>query len=449
MSDATRYLADNLAPVTEEITAFELEVEGTLPDCLDGRYLRNGPNPLGPIDPAKHHWFVGEGMVHGIRLRDGRAEWYRNRWVRTAEVAAALGEAPPPNHLAADRPVFSANTNVIGIAGRTFAIVEAGAVPVELDDELATVGPSDFDGTLPWGFSAHPKVDPATGKLHAVAYWWGWGNKVQYVVVGADGRVERHRDVSMVHDLSPMMHDLSITETRAVLYDLPCHFDLDAAMSGHRLPYRWKPEVGARVGLLPLDGSGDPTWIEVDPCYVFHPLNAWDEPDGRLVADVVRHPRMFATDVHGPNEGAPTLQRWTIDPVAGTVREECLDDRPQEFPRVDERRVGRRHRFGYSVALGNAWSHGGLVRHDNDRNTSELIDHGAGRATMEPVFVPRHDGAAEDDGWIMALVHDATAGRAELVLLDASAPGEGPVARVKLPARVPFGFHGNWIPSIG
>src|SRR5690349_14372294 len=141
-----RYLSGEFAPVTEEYTLTHLDVSGTIPDHLDGRYLRNGPNPIGEIDPELYHWFVGDGMVHGIRIRDGKAQWYRNRWVR----AAGLG----------------ANTNVIGHAGKTLALVEGGLPNYELTDELETVGVCDFDGTLSGGYTAHPKRDPETGELH-------------------------------------------------------------------------------------------------------------------------------------------------------------------------------------------------------------------------------------------------------------------------------------------
>lgn len=444
--DANLYLSGNLGPVSEETTATDLEVIGELPEELDGRYLRNGPNPIGSVDPARHHWFVGEGMVHGVRLSAGCALWYRSRFVRTPDVSTKLGEAPRPNPFGPERPVVPANTNVIGLAGRTYAIVEAGGLPIELTDELDTVGPSDLGGSLAVGFTAHPKTDPVTGELHAVSYFWGWGNKVQYLVVGRDGAVRRAVDVP-VGDGSPMMHDLALTASRVVLFDLPCIFDLDAAASGAPLPYRWHPEYGARLIVLDKEGRDRPITIPVEPCYVFHPLNAYDLDDGRIVVDVVRHPRMFDRDVFGVNEGKPTLDRWTIDPMAATVKEERLDDRPLEFPRVDERLVGRPHRYGYGVSIGRDWEHGGLIRHDFQRGTSEVHDYGAGRGTMEAVFIPRHDQAAEDDGWLMSLVHDRQRNRGELVVLNASDFTGEPVARVLLPARVPYGFHGNWIPS--
>ncbi len=123
------YLTGNYAPVHDEVTALDLPVTGRLPEELEGRYLRNGPNPALAPEPSTYHWFTGDGMVHGIRLRDGKAEWYRNRFVRSAAVASALGEPPRPGAVHAGMD-FAANTNVIGHAGRTFAIVEAGARPV-------------------------------------------------------------------------------------------------------------------------------------------------------------------------------------------------------------------------------------------------------------------------------------------------------------------------------
>src|SRR5690606_14711824 len=163
-----RYLTGNFAPVTVERTETELPVVGSIPPELCGRYLRNGPNPIGETDRATHHWFVGTGMVHGVRLDGGRAHWYRNRWIRCREVNAALGEPAGPAE-----PPYGNNTHVIGHAGRTWAIVEAGSPPVELGYELETVGVNPFFGTLPGGvFTAHPKSDPDTGELHAVVYQW-------------------------------------------------------------------------------------------------------------------------------------------------------------------------------------------------------------------------------------------------------------------------------------
>jgi carotenoid cleavage dioxygenase len=440
------YLAGNFGPVDVETTAVDLPVTGTLPPELRGRYLRNGPNPVNEADPSTYHWFTGEGMVHGVGLEDGRATWYRNRYVRSDNVTEAKGwpRTPGPRHGMGDG---TANTNVIAHAGRTFAIVEAGGLPIELDDELATISTSDFDGTLPGSFTAHPKRDPVTGELHAVVYYWEWDH-IEYVVVGADARVRRVVDVPVPG--KPMVHDCAITETSVLLFDLPCHFDLELAMQGVVFPYRWNEAFAARVGVLPRDGDvGDVRWCELDdPCYVFHPLNAYDE-NGTVVVDVVRHPAMFATDVLGPSEGPTRLERWVLDPAAGKVRTDVLSDRYQEFPRHDERLVGRRHRYGYSTEAttgpDGGIAFGSVLKIDVDRAETVVHDVGPGRAAMEPVFVPRAPDAAEDDGWVLVYVHDGARNACDVVVLDAQDFTAPPVATVHLPVRVPFGFHGNWI----
>lgn len=442
---ANPYLEGNFGPVTEEVTAFDLRVTGEIPRELSGRLLRIGPNPIGTTDPAKYHWFTGNGMVHGLRLRDGRAEWYRNRWVADDGVTAFRNQpkTPGPRH---GMGVGVANTNVIGFANRTWAIVEAGGLPVELSDELETKTYSDFDGTLPGSFTAHPKVDPDTGELHAMVYYWAW-DYVQYVVVGTDGRVRKTVNVTVPG--KPMMHDFALTERHVVIFDLPCTFDAKAGMSGP-FPYVWNPDYGARVGLLPRDGKASGVrWFEVPLCYVFHPMNAYETADGQVVMDVCRHPKMFDRDKRGPNEGAPTLDRWVIDPSSGKVATETISDLGHEFPRHDERRIGKSIRFGYTGSLGNDLAIGPIYKHDLAKRTTEI--HGAepGRMFLEPVFVPRTPDADEDDGWILAYVYDAPSNGSEVVILHAQDFTGKPVARIHLPQRVPFGFHGNWVPDRG
>jgi carotenoid cleavage dioxygenase len=443
------YLQGNYAPVHEEVTATELAVSGSIPEELCGRYLRNGPNPLTAPDPVHYHWFTGDGMVHGIRLRDGRAEWYRNRWVRSAEVARTLGEDPKPGPVHAGMD-FGPNTNVIGHAGRTFAIVEAGSLPYELTDELDTVGACDFDGTLAGGYTAHPKRDPKSGELYAVSYFWGWGNDVDVSVLDPGGRVRSSRRVTMGGSVS--LHDCAITERSLVLLDLPVTFSMEAVTAGSSFPYRWQEGYRSRVGLLPRDGdSTDVVWHDVESCYVFHVLNAYDEPGGGVVLDVVRHPSMFRTHLLGPDEGLPTLERWHLDGTGGPVKEERLDDHPQEFPRVDERVVGRPHRYGYAVAVGETddilGTESVLVCHDLERGTTVERSFGRGAGVGEAVFVPRADDAGESDGWLLTLAYSPDRDTSALYILNAGDPAGDAQAVVELPQRVPVGFHGNWVPD--
>ena len=281
-------------------------------------------------------------------------------------------------------------------------------------------------------------------------YHWTW-DFIRYLVVNAEGTaVTRKVDVPVGY--SPMVHDIHITESSVLLLD----FRADSTLSG-----RWRatncPTCGSttsptRVGVLPLDGTADDVrWCEVDPCYVFHPLNAFDLPDGRIQMEVARHPALFRKVTNGPAEGEPTLDRWTLDPATGRTIEERLDDRSHEFPRHDERRLGRAARYGYTVGF--VGDEGPGYKHDLVDSTIEVHDFGTGRATQEMVFVPRDPDASiddpsnEDDGWIMSYVHDATTDTANVVILDAQNFSGEPVATVHLPQRVPFGFHGNWVPT--
>jgi carotenoid cleavage dioxygenase len=476
-----RYLRGNFAPVREELTATDLVVTGELPEHLDGRYLRIGPNPL--EDPGdRYHWFLGEGMVHGVRLRDGRAQWYRNRWVRSAGVAEALGEPVRGTPGGLD---FAANTNVLEHAGRILALVEGGSPPYELTGDLDTVGPCDFGGTLPSlpgrpGYSAHPHRDPETGELHAVSYSWLRGNRVTYSVLGTDGRIRRSVDVK-VHG-SPMIHDFALTDRHVLILDLPVTFDIAMATTDvprmarpvvrgllnrivgrnpvpepliarvarggggtPSLPYRWDADYPARIGVLPRDADGDAIrWFEIEPCYVFHTLNAFDDGD-RVVVDVVRHARMFDTVLNGPDEGPTTLVRVTLDLTTGRAHEQAIDQRSQEFPRHDERLTGRRHRYGWSVGFEDGATGDTVLRHDLDAGTTESRSLGAGTEASEFCFVPHPGSTDEGDGVLLGYVHDRAEGRSHLRLLDAATMED--VAAVKLPGRVPAGFHGNWAPE--
>jgi len=439
-----RYMTGNFAPVEAEVTATDLPVIGELPAELNGRYLRNGPNPLGEV-PVDHHWFLGDGMVHGVALSEGKVSWYRNRYVGSAALSAARGVDDIPGRNWNDS-AGGPNTNVGGFAGTTWAMVEAGGCPVELTYELETVGRNDFYGTLPGAFSAHPKFDPATGELHAMTYAWGqWIDHAQYVVVGPDGRVTRTIDIPMG---MTMLHDMSLTSTYAVVYDQPCTVDLDLAFGGSPFPFRWNPDHGNRVGLLPRDGGVDDiVWIDVPNGYAFHPMNAYDTDDGKVVIDLCNYDRMFDGDTSGPlGDGAPRLERWELDAANRSASISVIDERPNEFPRHHGGRSTQSYRYGYCVGFDpdptNGWP---TIKHDLHTGERTEYHHGPGRAAGEAVFVAREGATDEDDGWLLTFIHDTGTESAEFVVMDAQDLDRGYVAQVKLPQRIPFGFHGNWV----
>ena len=435
------------APMRSEVTLGDLVVTGSIPRGLNGRYLRMGANSVNP-DPAGHHWFLGDGMVHGIAIRDGAVRWYRNRWIGSRTAAAALGRpaAPGPRRGRND----TVNTNIVEIGGRAFALVEAGSFPVELSDTLEAQRYNPFDGTLTGSFTGHPHRDPLTGEQHAIAYDGNIWDSVRHVVVSAHGKVVRDVPIAVRH--GPCIHDCAFTARFAIVLDLPVTFSMRAVLGGHQFPFRWNPAHRARVGLLPK--TGDPAsiiWCDVEPCFVFHVANAYDGEGGDVILDVIAYPTMFSSAARGL-DAIGRLERWTVQPSTRHVRRRVIDSTPQEFPRIDERRLGRSHRTLYTVSVppdGNPQLTGAtrLYKHDLEAGSRQSHEFGDDHLPGEFVFVPSTQQAEEDEGWLLGFVVNVADETTDFVILDARYFQGAPVASVRLPHRIPPGFHGNWFPA--
>jgi carotenoid cleavage dioxygenase-like enzyme len=439
------HLQGNFAPVGDEMTEKALEVEGSIPPELRGLYVRNGANPA---SGHSEHWFMGDGMVHGVRLEEGKAAWYRNRYVKTPFLEEPDGQRISDTG-EIDRTRSAANTHVVGHAGKVLAL-EEGSFPYELDRNLETVGCIDYDGKLTSAFSAHPHICPVTGEMLS----FGYGQLPPYLTylrVSPDGKLVQSEEIEVPGPT--MMHDFMITEKRALFMDLPVVFDLPAALAG-TMPFKWSDDYGARIGIMPRTGTNsDVVWFEIEPCYIFHAMNAWDEGE-KVVYDVCRMSEIWreAGQMQGGDTDL-TLHRFTFDLATGNVKEETLDDRGMEFPRVAPQRVGLKNRFGFALAFadgadGEQPDMAGHYKFDLEKGTSELHSAGPGRNPGEPVFVPAAGADPDsDEGYVMTFVYDGPSDKSELVIADASNFTAAPIARVKLPRRVPFGFHGSWIPD--
>jgi carotenoid cleavage dioxygenase-like enzyme len=450
------YLAGNFAPLRSE-DDFDLEVVGEIPREMRGALFRIGPNPqFEPRDP-NHHWFAGDGMVHGFYLQDGRAG-YRNRYVRTPkwqvehEAGRALfgGFNPLLNDPSvAGKDSGVANTNIVWHAGRLMAL-EEGHAPFRMDP--GTLDSEGYVEAYRGRVTAHPKVDPATGEM----VWFGYGvgemplsAGMSYGVTAADGQVVRRQDFQAPY--SSMVHDFMVTESHVLFPILPLTGSLERAMSG-RPPYAWEPEKGSFVGVMRRDADVSTLrWFNTEACYVFHPLNAW-EADGKLFADVMRYdnaPLFPNADGSPGKKAAARLVRWTFDlqGASDAIKEEPLDDLDGEFPRVDPRVETRKHRHGWYAAdpAGARTIRQSAIAHlDFQTGRREVYALDGGDQTSEPVFVPRAAGAAEGDGFLTAVVWRAAEDRSDLLIFEATDIARGPIAVAKVPRRIPFGFHGNW-----
>jgi carotenoid cleavage dioxygenase len=334
------HLRGNGRPVTEELTLTDLKVTGRIPADLNGRYVRTGPNPISGMSP---HPFLGDGMMHGVRLRDGKAEWYRNRYVQTPFITNPSIDALDLSVMM-DMKSSKANTHVIGHAGKILAL-EEGHFPYVLDGNLDTVGPTDFDGVLTGSFTAHPKICPVTGELLAFGYA-AVEPYLRYLRVSADGELVQTENITVGGPT--MMHDFNITRNHVIFMDLPAVFNMDLAMTGE-LPIRWDDNYPARLGVMPRDGNDSQvTWYDINPCYVFHPMNSYEDGD-KIILDVARFDYIWRDSAM--DFPSPDLWRWTIDTTNGSVKEEQIDDRAAEFPRVADSVIGLKHRYGYMMSM--------------------------------------------------------------------------------------------------
>lgn len=454
------FLSGNFAPVRDEVD-LEPPVTGALPPGLKGTLYRNGPNPQFVPRDGNHHWFGGDGMLHAFTVADGEVR-YRNRWVRTNkwELEHAAGRAlfgSWGNPMTTDPSVLGvvsdgvANTNIIRHGGHLLALEEAHA-PFEMSGpDLETIGKYDLGGKV----TAHPKACPVTGQLVFFAYAddpMPLSSRISWGLADADGKLIKRETFEAPY--CSMIHDCIVTEHYIVIPVLPLSGSLARAMGGQSV-FAWEPALGGHLAVIPrAEGVAGLRWIEVPACYVFHVMNAFERSEGgavSIVADVMRYASapLFPNADGTRGENAPAyLTRWTIDLAAGAVTETPLDDIAGEFPRVDERFAGLPYRHGWFV---------GHTTRPGDLRPNTLVHLDLATGTRKTWTVPPRDAigeavfthagpeAAEGEGWLTAVIYRGDEDVSEFVVFDAQRIDQGPIAGAKLPRRVPFGFHGQWV----
>ena len=459
---ASLYLTDNFAPVHRERTVEDLTVIGELPAELSGMFLRVGANPQFP-PLGRYHWLDGDGMIHGVQLSNGKAD-YRNRYVRTKgfTIEQAAGKAIWPGLL--NLPRFdlpygllfknAANTALAWHSGKLLALWEAGE-PYAIDlPSLETIGPHTFDDKLPCGFTAHPKIDPVTGEMMFFGYSLISPPYLQYGIVSAAGELLRTVPIDLPAPI--IMHDFAITEHYTIFMDMPLTLQASRLLRGE-VPVVFSSERPSRFGILPRHGDNSTIrWFEVPTCMVYHTVNAYEEGDEvvliayRMPSTNMLIPDYDSGDPFSSQADNAILHCWRFNLTTGAVREQVLDDVVAEFPRIDEGLMGRRMRYAYA-GLGAPYMRpkpllDGVIKYDFEGVVSaQTYYFGRGRFGGECVFAPRPGATVEDDGWLLTYVHDTIAQRSEFLVMNAQDISAGPVARVLLPQRVPYGFHAAWI----
>ena len=434
------HLQGNWAPVKEELTVSDLEVKGEVPKEINGLYIRNGMNPRSGFSD---HWFFGNGMLHGFNFEDGKVS-YKNRYVRTPYYEKDLDIIGSFGDLSAS----PANTHIIKHADKFLALEEAH-LPWEVDENLETKGAYDFNGKLKGAMTAHPRTCPMTGELLFFSYSVMSEPYLTYYRVNPAGKLVQIEPIELPRAV--MMHDWNVTENHVVFMDLPIISDMNLAVETGS-PFGFKPEFGARLGVMPREGSNsDVRWFDIDPCYVFHPLNSYEEGN-KIILHVCRQQEAMVggfQDIYGGETTVARLWKWTIDLELGSVKEEQIDDAPCDFPRIDDRRIGFKNDYGYFTTLETDVESLTIGRHllkydlvNNKRLTHDLGENVTGG---EALFVPRTANSSEDDGWVISLAYEAETDRSKLIIINSQDFESAPVAEIYAPQRVPNGAHGSWV----
>ncbi|XHR80672.1 MAG: carotenoid oxygenase family protein [Gloeotrichia echinulata GP01] len=457
------YLTGNFSPVQTEITADNLIVIGELPTDLSGMFVRNGPNPQFP-PKGDYRWIDGDGMLHGVQISNAKAT-YRNRYVQTRgleleqkvgrAIWTSLMESPqlhnPPNNLFSPFK-NTANTGIVWHADQLLALWE-GAEPYKIAvSDLATIGPYTYQGQLTSAFTAHPKVDFITGEMMFFGYSLLEPPYLKYSVVSAKGELKRTVPIDL--PCGVMMHDFAITENYTIFMDLPLTFSVDR-LRRRELAYMFEPNAPSRFGIIPRHGDNtNICWFQVSTCYVLHTLNAYESGEEIVViacrtndAQLLNIPTK--TNLRHHQVTQPELYCWRFNLRTGVVHEGTIDDLSSEFPTLNQQFVGRRNRYGYTARMVPEmlpiFTSDAIIKYDFANDDSQVHEWGSGRYGGEAIFVPRANNIQEDDGWLLTFVYDTAFKTSELVVLNAQNITDKPVARILLPQRVPYGFHGTWI----
>lgn len=443
----------------------DAEVIGTIPDDIDGVYVRTGEVPVHePI--GRYHPFDGDGMIHAISFKGGRAS-YRSRFVRTKgfmaeqEAGRALwaGLMEPPSK--STRPGWgaqewlkdSSSTDVAIHAGRILSTFYQCGEGYRLNP--FTLEQEGTEGWVPLdGISAHCKVDPETGELLFFNYS-KHAPYMHYGVVGADNKLKHYVPIPLAGPRLP--HDMAFTRNYSILNDMPLYWNPELLERNLHV-VNFHPEQKTRFGIIPRYGQpADIRWFEAEPTYVLHWLNAWEEGDEVVLDGYFQDepmPNSFPDAPKGYERMMayldqmlmkPRLHRWRFNLNTGTTKEERLDERILEFGMINQRYAGRKNRYGYSAVPEPGWFlFRGLVKHDLETGESETLEFGPGRFGSEAPFAPRIGSSAEDDGYLVSFVADLETDRSECVLIDARNITAGPVCRIVLPERFCAGTHATW-----
>ncbi|KAJ0666454.1 putative 9-cis-epoxycarotenoid dioxygenase [Helianthus annuus] len=385
------------------------------------------------------------------------------------------------------------NTNVFEHGGKHYSTAE-NYIPQEIDlISLETYGNWNSGRTWSRPFTSHPKKTPGTGELVTV----GFEAKKPYCIVGivsADGKELVHK-LDLQLDQCSVSHDVGVTNKYTILVDFMLTLSPERVMKGGSL-FKYEREKDARIAVIPRYGDADSIkWFHIEPCVSYHLMNTFEDGD----EVVVRGCKANATIIPGPEWGEnkfewfsrgfifkkinsnnridqrvkeegmlfTCVREWRLNLRTMEVKERDVTgtEYSMDFPTINADFTGLKHKYGYTQVIDSLASaesgkakYGGLAKlYFEESNKQRTHDDGTLKVKYHwlpknnfctgLVFVAKPESTEEDDGWIVTFAHDEESDTSYVLVVDAKNFGEEPIAKIKLPQRVPYGFHGSFFTS--
>ncbi|NP_001313051.1 probable carotenoid cleavage dioxygenase 4, chloroplastic [Nicotiana tabacum] len=477
--DPKYILSNNFAPV-DELPPTECEVVvGSLPPCLDGAYIRNGPNPQ-YLPRGPYHLFDGDGMLHSIKISQSKATLC-SRYVKTYKytiereagspvfpnvfsgfngltASAARGAITAARAIAGQfnptNGIGLANTSLALFGGKLFALGESDlpyAVKLAPDGDIITLGRYDFDGKLFMSMTAHPKIDPDTNEAFAFRYG-PMPPFLTYFRIEPNGT--KTPDVPIFSMTRPsFLHDFAITNKFAIFSDIQIGMNPLEFITGGS-PVSSDSGKIPRLGVIPryAKNESEMKWFDVPGINIVHAINAWDEDDGDTIVMVAPNILSVEHTLERMDMIHASVEKVKIDLKSGMVSRQPLSTRNLDFGVINPAYVGKKNKYVYA-AIGDPMPKiAGIAKLDVSVAEADRRDcivacrlFGEGCFGGEPYFVANNSAADEDDGYVVSFVHNEKTGESRFLVMDAKSPNLDIVAAVKLPRRVPYGFHGLFV----
>ena len=449
LQSSNPFLQGNFSPVTDELDVKNLSIEGEIPKDLFGIYMRNGSNPAFP--PFSYTYpFDGDGMLHAVYLENGKAS-YKNRFIETHQLQverrvgkAVYGGLACP--FIRDSRLLQPGDSMMPVKlGRFIHIIRHAEQYIALHEstsayavnaKLETIGewnPTQSEAAI--DVNAHTRLDPETGELFFISYH---SDKpiVTYHIFDKNGQCSRSGTIDVPY--KSMIHDFVLTKNFIIIFLCPVVIDFENFLHGKPFA-NWQPEFNTRIALFSRENLKDTTWIETEPFFTYHFANAY-EIDGKIGVDYVRYP-VFTMETK--NLQPSHLFQTTIDFIQKKCSHKQIDNHDIEFPRINDNFNANPYRYIY-VTENNMHT---LIKYDLKTQNILRHDFGINYEIGEAVFASKMNSQDEDDGYLMLFVYDKVKDESDFIILDSKNFTDKPLAKIKLPRRIPHGLHGSWMPG--